>query len=324
MSYQEPNQPFGAPPQQQGQPDAWGQQSQGQQLGTWGQPGGAPQNSGQGWGAPQGQQVPQQPNYAGAPGYGQPGQSGPQEYPQQQFNQQPQQGYGQGYPGGQPGYMPQTDFGSGGYGPGYPAPNQGNSGLATASLWLGIFGGWGVINLVISIMAIVETGPGKKLGRNKAITGLVLTVAWAIVMSAVFFAVADHAKNDINANVTPTVTVTLGATTGDGSGSTTSAATGATTGATSAAQANNASDDPGCQAVKAAYNTFVADPSAAGAATTYISALQAAATESQVASSQISALAKDMQETASTGQMPSSTNSDSQAVQTACDITFSN
>jgi len=321
MSYQEPNQPFGAPPQQQGQSGDWGQQQ-----GTWGQPGGQPQNSGQGWGAPQGQQVPQQPNYVGAPGYGQAGQSGPQDYPQQQFNQQPQQGYGQGYPGGQPGYLPQTDFGSGGYGPGYPAPNQGSSGLATASLWLGIFGGWGIINLVISIMAIVETGPGKKSGRNKAITGLILTVAWAIVTAAVFLAVADHAKNVINAQITPTLAATSGATAGDGSGSTTAATTGATTTgstASSAAQANNASDDPGCQAVKAAYNTFIADPSAAGAASTYISALQAAASESQVASSQISALAKDMQETASTGQVPSSTDSDSQAVQTACDITFS-
>jgi len=320
MSYQEPNQPFGAPPQQQGQPEGWGQQSQGQQQGTWGQPGGAPQNSGQGWGAPQGQQVPQQqPNYAGAPGYGQPGQSGPQEYPQQQFNQQPQQGYGQGYPGGQPGYAQQSDFGSGGYGPGYPAPNQGSSGLATASLWLGIFGGWGVINLVISIMAIVETGPGKKLGRNKAITGLVLTVAWAIVFGAIFFAVADHAKNDINAQNTPTFAATAGATAGDGSGATTST----TTGATSAAQANNASDDPGCQAVKAAYNTYVADPTAAGAASTYVSALQAAAAESQVAGSQISAMAKDMSETVSTGQMPSSTQTDASALESACDITFS-
>jgi hypothetical protein len=151
------------------------------------EPGAAPQNSGQNWGSAQGQ-IPQQPNYASAPGYGQPGQTGqPQDFvpPQQhqQFGQQPQQfgppqpGYGQvpgyGGPQGQPGYLPQTDFGSGaGYAPGFPPPNQGNSGLATASLWLGILGGWGLINLVMSILAIKETGPGKKLGRNKAITGL--------------------------------------------------------------------------------------------------------------------------------------------------------
>jgi len=310
MSYQDPNQPFGAPPpQQQGQPDAWGQQS-GQQLGTWAQPGAAPQNSGQGWGAPQGQQAPQQPNYGAAPGYGQPGQSGPQDFAQQQFNQQQQQGYGQGYPGGQPGYMPQSDFGSGGYGQGYPPPNQGNSTLATVALWLGIFFGFGVINLVISIMAIAETGPGKKLGRNKAVTGLILTIAWGIVFSAIFLAVSNHEKNVINSELTPSYAATAGVTTG------------ATTGAVGA-QATGASSDPGCQAAQTAFNTYSQNAESGGltAIQTLGNALVSASGESQTASSQLKTMGEDYLELANETTPPNAVN-DLVALDTACGMTF--
>lgn len=360
MSYQEPNQPFGPPPLQQPQEGqqnqaSWGQQSpQGSweaPQGSWGRPEGAPQNSGQtpgqipgqewgqSWGSAQGQ-VPQQPNYAAAPAYAQPGQSGPPQdfMPQQpQFGQQPPQfgnqqpGYGQvpGYPGGpqgQPGYMPQTDFGSGGYQPGYPAPNQGNSGLATASLWLGILGGWGLINLIISIFAIKETGPGKKLGRNKAVTGLILTVAWAVVWAGIFLAVSNHADKEVASLSSVPTPVATTAGSGDGSGSgagtTTTGAAPDSTATSVDVQANGAAGDPGCQAVETAYNAFTSDPGATDAVSTYISALQAAAAESQVAGSQITAMVNDLEEVEQTGQQPASTTSDASALASACDITF--
>jgi hypothetical protein len=362
MSYQEPNQPFGPPPQQQEQQ----QQQQGQQRqpaqsqpgwgqpaspgpweasqGSWGQPGAAPQNSGQNWGSAQGQ-IPQQPHYASAPGYVQPGQTGqPQDFvppqQQQQFGQQPQYGapqpgYGQvpGYPGGpqgqpgQPGYLPQTDFGSGaGYPPGFPPPNQGDSGLATASLWLGILGGWGLINLILSIFAIRETGPGKKLGRTKAVAGLILTIAWSVVWIGVAVAVSNHARNEVAADTAPTAIASGTAGSGTGSGSGAGAGpTGAAPSSTATSvdvQANGAADDPGCQAVKTAYNTFTADPGASDAVSTYISALQAAAAESQVAGSQIDAMVTDLQQVEQTGQEPASADSDAQALESACDISF--
>jgi hypothetical protein len=87
-------------------------------------------------------------------------------------------------------------------------------------------------------------------------------------------------------------------------------------------QANGAGSDPGCQAVETAYNAFTADPGAADAVSTYISALQAAAAESQVAGSQITAMVNDLEEVEQTGQQPSSTDSDASALASACDITF--
>lgn len=311
MSYQEPNQPFGAPPQQpgqgQGQSGGWGQQSQPQ--GSWGQPGGVAQDSGQqqGWGSQQGQ-LPQQPGYGSAPGFGQSGpQSGPQDfappqYGQPQYNQQP--GYGQGYPGGQPGYMPQTDFGSGaGYGPGYPMPNQGSSGLATASLWLGILGGWGLINLIISIFAIRETGPGKKLGRNKAITGLILTIVWAIVWTGIFVAISNHAKDQLQPVGAPTAAA---------------AATGA-----AGEQANGASSDPGCQAAQSAFNTYNANAESGGtsALATLGDSLESAAGESQTAASQLKTMGQDFV-ALSNADSPSTMVSDLVALDSACGITF--
>jgi hypothetical protein len=335
MSYQDPNQPYGAPQQPQGQqipgqgqgqPQGQGQSGGwGQQQGSWGQPGGISQpqnsgpqqNSGQGsWGAHPGQfpMPPQQPNYGAAPGYGQPGQSGPQDYPAQQFNQQ-QPGYGQGYPGGPQGYMPQTDFGSGaGYGPGYPMPNQGNSGLATTSLWLGILGGWGVVNLVISILAIRETGPGKKLGRNKAITGLVLTIAWAVVWTGIFVAVSDHAKNQlqpVGAPTAPFVATSAGATAGSG-------ATGA-----AGEQATGASSDPGCQAAQSAFNTYNANAESGGlsAIQTLGNSLVTAAGESRTASSQLKTMGSDFLELADAS-TPTNMVDDLLALNTACGISF--
>ena len=400
MSYQEPNQPYGVPPQQQQQPQqqpgppqgqgpgqgqsgGWGPQggasggnggSGGQLLGSWGQPGGVPQqNSGQGWGAPP-QQVPgaPQPGYGAAPAFGQSGQSGPQDFVPQQFNpqqvnqQQPVYGPGQSYPSGpqygsqsygsqgngsqghgsqgygsqgygsqgygsqgygsqgygsQP-YLPQSDFGSGaayGPGPGYPLPNQGNSALATTSLWLGIFFGWGIINLVISIMAIRETGPGKKLGRNKAVTGLILTIAWAVVWGGIAFAISDHAKNQVAADPAPTFAATApitsgaGATSGSGSGSTSVLPT---SGASAAAAVYlTGATDSGCVAVQEAFNSMVADPKATSAYSNFVASLQSGASESAVAGSQLGALYTDF---TTSGTSQSRLHTDFSAMDTAC------
>ena len=307
MSYQDPSQsPFGPPQQQPQQPgqSGWGQQSQ---PGTWGQPG-APSPEQQGWGSQQ-SQIPQQPNYPNAPGYGQPGQ--PQDYmPQQpqQFNQQPDYGQGQGYPGGPQGYMPQTDFGSGGYGPGYPAPNQGNSTLATVSLWLGIFFGWGIVNLIISILAIKETGPGKKQGRNKAITGLILTLVWAVIWIGVTFSVTGHAKSDVTSlTAAPTAASTAGAT-----------ATG-----TVGEQANSSSSDPGCQAAQTAFNTYSKNAVSGGlsAIQTLARSLASAADQSQVASNQLKTVGGDFLEL-SDATTPPNLVSDMTALDTACGMAF--
>ncbi|HET9171790.1 MAG TPA: hypothetical protein VFN97_20300 [Actinospica sp.] len=295
MSYQDPNQASFGAPQQQGQ-QAWGQQSQPQ--GSWGQPGSAGQASGQSWGAPQGQ-IPQQPNY-GAPGYGQPGQ--PQDFnPQQQY--------------GQPGYLPQSDFGSGGYGqPGYPMGGmQQNSKAATWALWLGILGGWGIINLVVSIVAISETGPGKKLGRNKAVTGLILTLVWAAVWIGVTVAVTSHAKAVVTTYTNP---ITVATTTADG---------GSTAGA-GGLQATGAGDDAGCQAAQTAYNTYESAITANSsnsltAMQTLGNAFVAASDQSQVAGTQLKTVGNDFLSLAG-GNAPASMVTDMEALDTACGMTF--
>jgi hypothetical protein len=299
MSYQDPNQAsFGPPPQAQ-QP--WGQQSQSQPQpsGAWGQPGAVGQASGQSWGAPQGQ-VPQQPNYPNAPGYGQP----------QDFAQQQQQF-------GQQGYLPQTDFGSGGYGAGYPIGGQQNSALATWSLWLGILGGWGIINLVISILAIKETGPGMKLGRNKAVTGLILTFVWVAIWAGLAFAISSHAKAAIASDTIPTPVVT--STVGAGAGaSSTSGANGLT--------ATGASNDAGCQAAQTAYNSY--NSAIAANSSNSITAMEtlgnafvAAAGQSQVAGSQLTTVGNDFL-SLSNGTTPSSMVNDMVALDKACGMTF--
>jgi hypothetical protein len=317
VSYQDPNQPYGAP-QQQGQQEqipsgGWGQQSQ--QQGSWGRPGGVPQQgSGQQqqvWGAPPQQgQMPQQPYYGSAPSFGQPGQSGPQDYPSQQFSQQPfnqQPGYGQGYPGGPQGYLPQADFGSGanyGPGPGYPLPSRRSSGLATAALWLGILGGWGLINLVISILAIRQTGPGKKSGRNKAVTGLVLSIAWAVVWAGIFVAFSNHASDALTPVGAPTSVET--------------AATGA-----AGAQATDASSDPGCQAAQTAFNTYSANAESGGlgAIQTLGNALVAAAGESHTAAGRLKTTGQDYLELAN-GNTPPNMVTDLESLDSACGMSF--
>ena len=339
MSFQDSNQgqqPF-APPQQ-----SWGQQQAAQQQGAWGgaqqapqssQPQQAPQGGSGAWGAPQ-QSGPQQQQQQQGYGYGQ--QSGPaqsygqvqdyaqQSYPQQGYPQEgyPQQGYqsqgyqSQGYGTGQPGYPPQqSDFGSGGYG---YQPQQANSGLATAALWLGILGGWGLINLVISILAINDTAPGKKLGRNKAITGLCLTLVWTVLWIGVAVAVSSHAKSVV-ATAAPVESVaTATATAGGGAGPQSSASSGA-----GGVSATGASSDPGCQAAESAFNTYNKNATSGGltAITTLGNALESAAGQSRVASSQLKAAGQDYVELAD-ATTPTDMLGDLEALDTACDMSF--
>jgi hypothetical protein len=342
MSFQDSNQqPFAPPPQAPGQ--GWGEQSAGAapgQPGGWGQqpgPAAPPQGPGQSWGSEQPQAqppVPGQGGYgfgqqsSGGQSFGQPQDYVPQNFGQQGYGGQAQQGYGSGgYPTpGQPGFPQQPDFGSGtGYGPGggsgyqYPQQGQQNSGLATAALWLGILGGWGIINLVVSIMAINETGPGKKAGRNKAVIGLCLTLVWAVIWVGIVFAVTSHTKS-VAATAAPSSSIV--ATAGGGASA---AATGAGGGATDipTGEGSLTSSDPGCQAAQTAFDTYSKDTSGGlGAIQTLGNALVAAAGQSHAASSQLKAMGQDFIDLANGGD-PSSLSSDVDALSTACGGPFS-
>ena len=331
MSFQDSN-------QQSGPQGSWGGPEP-QQQGSWGAPQQQPdqsQGQGQAWGSQQ-PQIPRQPNYAG---YGQQSGAGqsygqPQDYPQQGYPQPGQSqsqsqgfaapgyasgpGYGGesgGFPPGQsgvPGYPPQSDFGSGtGYG--YPPAPQGNSGLATTALWLGILGGWGLINLVISILAINDTGPGKKAGRNKAVIGLCLTLAWTVVWIGVAVALMNHAKTEI-ASAAPSNTVVAT--------SATSATAGSGAGGGSGVNANGANGDPGCQAAQSAFNTYGKQGVSGGLAAikTLGGALQSASSQSQVASSQLKTMGGDYLSLAD-GTAPPSMVGDLEALDSACGMTF--
>lgn len=91
-------------------------------------------------------------------------------------------------PPGQPGFPPAG-------GPGYPpppAPQQGVSGLAITGLILAIFVPF--VGFVLSLIAIFQTGPGKRRGRGLAITGVVLSV---IIMATVGILVFTLSKSTI-------------------------------------------------------------------------------------------------------------------------------
>ena len=337
---QQPGYGFGqgaAPGQSFGQPQDYGQQNFPQQPG-YPQQQQQPQNFVPQQGGPQQQAfAPQQSGPAPQQQQGfVPQQSGPAQ--QQGFV--PQQGYpGESYPGGgfasgPGGYPQQSDFGSGagyGPGPGYPAPGpQQNSGLATASLWIGILGGWGLIGLIFSILGINDTGPGKKAGRGKAITGLCLTLAWTVVLLGISVALANHDKSvavgapptdgvssaaspGAGGGTAPTGGATAGA--GGGGGATAAAGGGASPVATNSIYLTGATD-PGCVTVQSAFNTMESTRSSASE-TAFITALQNGAGQSQVAGSQISAVASDWDGSNGTP-TTSQIRSDMQAMESAC------
>ena len=84
-------------------------------------------------------------------------------------------------PAGQPGYPPPS--GQPGFPPppppGYPAPPQQQkfSGLAIAGFILSFLGG--LLGFVLSLIAIFQTGKGKKRGRGLAVAGVIISVVVA-------------------------------------------------------------------------------------------------------------------------------------------------
>jgi hypothetical protein len=189
MSFQDSNQQPFPPPQQ-----SLGRQGEPQQ------PGWARQ--------PQPQPGAQNPWSAPGPHSGQPQDYVPRNFAQPRTSRQP------GYSGGGHPFVP---AGSGRHdrsGPGavhgpmsggFPPPPK--SALATTALWLGILGGWGLINLVVSIVAIIETGPGRKTGRDRAVIGLCLTLVWTAVWAGMAVAITDHAGS-VKPGASPTDTFT--------------------------------------------------------------------------------------------------------------------
>jgi hypothetical protein len=88
-----------------------------------------------------------------------------------------------------PGFPPAGD-------PGYPPPaapqQQGVSGLAITGLILAIF--IAPIGFILSVIAIFQTGPGKKRGRGLAIAGVILSVVISVGSGiAIAKFVADNA-----------------------------------------------------------------------------------------------------------------------------------
>lgn len=63
---------------------------------------------------------------------------------------------------------------------------------ARAALWIGILGGWLPVNLVVGLLAIVETGPGRKRGRDKAVIGLCCSLVWVVLVGGIAYAVQGN------------------------------------------------------------------------------------------------------------------------------------
>jgi hypothetical protein len=82
------------------------------------------------------------------------------------------------------------DYGYGSYG--YAGPEPGESGKARAALWIGILGGWLPINLFVALAGILETGPGRKRGRDKAVIGLCCSLVWVVLIGGIAYAVGHH------------------------------------------------------------------------------------------------------------------------------------
>ncbi len=106
-------------------------------------------------------------------------------------------GYGQpgyepsGYP--TPGYPPYDYVPAGPYGPSgyYPRPW---SGLAIAGFVVSFFAWLGVLGLILSAIALRETGAGRKQGRGLAIAGVVIGSLWLLVLLAAIVAIVGSAS----------------------------------------------------------------------------------------------------------------------------------
>jgi Domain of unknown function (DUF4190)/Septum formation len=108
------------------------------------------------------------------------------------------------YPPGQPPYYQPYQRPYGQYGQ-QPAPypqKQSTSGLAIASLILGIIGFlWfcAVLSVIFGIIALNQTKGGKQQGRGMAIAGLVLSGVWTVILVAVIVAVVVSGESSIRA-----------------------------------------------------------------------------------------------------------------------------
>ena len=160
----------GQPGSGAGQPGYGGQPTYGGQPGYGGQPTYGGQQPGYGT---------SQPGYGGQTGYGtsQPGYGGQPGYGTGQTGYGGQAGYG-GYPGGQPGYP--------------TAPPKGSNGFAVAGLVFGILP-TPLFGLIFSIVGLVRAKAAGGAGRAMAIVGLILSIIWAGVITAVTVAVIPHA-----------------------------------------------------------------------------------------------------------------------------------
>ena len=93
-----------------------------------------------------------------------------------------------------------------GYGVGAYGPPPGTSGMAIASLILGICGFFCVtplIGLGLGIGALVQTSKTRQAGRGMAIAGIILSVAW-ILLAALLFASGHFGINDGGTGSGPT------------------------------------------------------------------------------------------------------------------------
>jgi hypothetical protein len=142
---------------------------------------------------------------------------GPQ-YPGQQFGAPPQQGYPNpnapygGY--GQGGYGQYNAYGGGpyGYAQGYYAQAAGTNGMAIASLVLGICGFFCVtpfIGIPLGFVALSKIRQTGQSGRGMAIAGIILSVAW-ILLLILLIAVGDFHFNVGSTDNGPSVVQTQG------------------------------------------------------------------------------------------------------------------
>lgn len=151
----------------------------------------------------------QPPSYPG-PGESQPNTPGGQSGQPGQPGSTPPGGQNYGNPaGGQPGSTPPGQSYGSGNNYGTPPPNQyggwqggndpteKNSGIAIAALITGFGCCLGWIGIILGIIGIRKTGPGKAKGRWMAVTGIVAGTVMTLVFAGLGFAIFVLAKDTV-------------------------------------------------------------------------------------------------------------------------------
>jgi hypothetical protein len=91
-----------------------------------------------------------------------------------------------------------------------PPPQRGTNGLAVASLVLGIIGGV-VVGAILGIVALAQIRRTGQQGRGLAISGIVLSGAWTLLLAAgVVAAILGSAHRDGSGTVTAGGTASVG------------------------------------------------------------------------------------------------------------------